>query len=247
MIQIVPLFVSALALLSTVSAHVDEWCDKEYGAPNSTYKECVHGEFRCTENSTDRCNWGVWKVDPCPIGTRCLACGDYECVLDFQFEDLSKQLCPPYEKMMEEKKQQKEKGKVEGPCEHGAFRCTNNSTDRCDHGVWFSHPCVQGTKCLGCGDWEVGYFCKSNIKTDSNDTNATFFVHSASVSKNFPCGSKCFAPLVQLKMTRNTWNTGRNTSKRMKMKRKRPTANGSRRNQSILVHRMRKSSLQSLL
>lgn len=151
--NIITILPAVFFLVSSASAHMDEWCNKDYAAPNSTLKECIHGEFRCTDTSTDRCNWGQWVANPCAVGTKCIACGDFECVQNERFEDLSKQLCPPAE-VLEKKKAEEEKQKVEAPCEHGAFRCTDKSTDRCNFGVWIAHPCAAGTKCLGCGDFE---------------------------------------------------------------------------------------------
>jgi hypothetical protein len=65
---------------------------------------------------------------------------------------------------------------VLGSCNDGDFRCTANSTDRCDHGVWFAFPCALGTKCLGCGDWEcvlVDQFDSLAEKLCNGKTNLT--------------------------------------------------------------------------
>lgn len=111
---------------------------------------CFHGDFRCTHNSTDRCDHGVWFVNPCAVGTKCLGCGDYECVAEAEYPALRDKLCPLFTAVKEDKPcvNQVEK------CNHGDFRCTNNSTDRCNWGEWISHPCATGTKCLACGDYE---------------------------------------------------------------------------------------------
>lgn len=57
------------------------------------------------------------------------------------------------EEWKEDKKHYGKASEVKKECVHGEFRCTDASTDRCDHGVWFANPCAAGTKCLGCGDW----------------------------------------------------------------------------------------------
>lgn len=128
-----------------------------YGDKNSTEKECIHGEYRCTTTSSDRCNFGKWISNICPIGTKCLGCNDFECVHDFDYDRLKAQLCVNNQTDCEtrntfpHKKEEEKPKKTE--CSHGDFRCTKTATERCDHGVWFSYPCVNGTRCIGCGDW----------------------------------------------------------------------------------------------
>lgn len=48
---------------------------------------CEHGSRRCTDNSTDFCNWGTWYAAPCPEGTICLP-NDWECVTQADYERL---------------------------------------------------------------------------------------------------------------------------------------------------------------
>lgn len=170
------IFAILLVLLVAVSADSQWWDDgswedspdwlqpdwnhdeKTYGPSNSTEKVCIHGEFRCTDVSTDRCDHGVWISNPCPSGTKCLGCADFECVFITQYDTLKAQLCVNEHKDCETENVHpyKSKNDTHPPetCNHGDFRCTKSSTDRCDHGKWVAFPCPTGTKCLGCGDFE---------------------------------------------------------------------------------------------
>lgn len=115
---------------------------------------CVHGDRRCTWNSTDLCNHGKWTASPCVEKTRCLACSDYECVHDFEYAALEEKICALYEAPKPSYKCSDEK--THDGCTHGEFRCGEDgkTTDRCNHGNWFAQPCAADTKCLECGDFE---------------------------------------------------------------------------------------------
>lgn len=157
----------------------DKWCVDDYKdceksdihiyPSNSTIQQCIHGEFRCNEYNntsfTERCDHGTWFSFPCAVGTKCLGCSDFECIetANGQYDLYKAQLC------VEEKKDCEKTNLhiypvIEPPCDHGSFRCTNNSTDRCDWGVWYAFPCAIGTKCLDCAN---DYECVLEDQYDS--------------------------------------------------------------------------------
>ncbi len=79
------LVVLALSQVNVVSANGDM-------NQNQT-AVCVDNTHRCTDVSTDICDRGQWIPTMCGNGTKCLACGDYECVQDWRYESLAEQYC----------------------------------------------------------------------------------------------------------------------------------------------------------
>ena len=170
---------------SEYTSQKEKYCvneEKEHETCN-TYKnatvvkpECIHDEYRCTDTSTSRCDHGVWIDYKCPVGTRCLGCGYWECIQESLWDNWREKICVEDQKECEKSNLHSYKDDTT-TCEHGAFRCTNNSTDRCNFGKWYAYPCALGTKCLSCNnDFECvleNQFDELSKPCRQNETSST--------------------------------------------------------------------------